>query len=671
MAKPSFRILCTALVALMLALYAWLGWSATLEKGPAFDESAHLTAGYSYWKFNDYRLQPENGNLPQRWAGLAVTPLSPTLEPSARPELWAASDVWNIGQDFLFAEGNPLELMLATGRGAMILWGVACGLLVFAWSRRLWGTPGALLSLALCAGSATMLAHGPMITSDMTAAFCLLGASGAFWRYLERPGFTRLVISLLMTGLTAIAKFSFVLLVPIYAILLAWNWNTFTRSFATTSASRLSAIITGLRVTGLVIAHALAAVVIVWAAFGFRYSADAGGMPVNASFYIPWDNLLPASGLKRELLVTLKDYRLLPEAYTHGFAYVLQASEARGAFAAGQVSTTGWWWFFPYAFLLKSTLAELMVVAALMIMAARRWLFSGGSKRLPSDLKAIAPLVALTLVYGGASILSNLNIGHRHILPLYLPLFIMAGALLRPGTGKKALTAAIALVVVNTIESVRAYPNYIAYFNPIAGPADQRWNHLVDSSLDWGQELPALASWLKTNRQGDEQVFLSYFGVADPRREGMRVVQFAPYSSQWHAPHLAKLTPGLYCISATLLQDSYSPLNGPWTHKLEATFHPLSQYFGDHPEELDDPKAFALFKGTWDEKRRWLFERARFARLAQYLRVRRPDAIINSAMLVYRLDQREVSLAVDAPTFVFQQMIEKAFADTNSIKAAP
>lgn len=664
MAKPQLHIPCTSLVALLLGLYAWFGWSATLEKGPAFDESAHLTAGYAYWKFNDYRLQPENGNLPQRCAGLAIMTLSPRLRPSSYPQLWETSDVWNIGQDFLYEEANPLELMLASARGMMILWGVACGLLVYAWSRRLWGTPGALLSLTLCTSSATMLAHGPMITSDMTAAFCLLAASGAFWRYVDQPSVISLTISLLMTGLAAISKFSFVLLMPIYAILLAWNWSAFTRSLGAISLSRLCAIL-GIRVAGLVIAHVAAAVVVVWAAFGFRYAANAGGMPANVSFYIPWDDLLPSSGLKRGLLIILKDYRLLPEAFTHGFAYVLQASEARGAFAAGEVNTTGWWWFFPYAFLLKSTLAELLLVAALIALAASRWMFSRGSRLLPSNLRLVAPLLALTLVYGCASIISNLNIGHRHILPLYLPLFIMAGALLRPGTGKKLLATAMVLVAANTVEAIYAYPNYLAYFNPIAGPSDQRWNHLVDSSLDWGQELPALSSWLKSNQQDDEQIFLSYFGVADPRREGLRVVQFAPYSSQWHTPRLAKLTPGLYCISATLLQDSYSPLNGPWTPRLESTFLLLSKYFGDHSDELNSPKAYALLKGTEAEKRRWLFERARFARLAQYLRVRNPDAVINSAILVYRLDQQEIALAIDAPTSVFQKLIEKAFAETN------
>jgi hypothetical protein len=662
MAKPPIRFFQTALISLILASYAWVAWTATLGKSPAFDESAHLTAGYSYWKFNDYRLQPENGNLPQRWAGLSLMPLAPKLNPSATADPWAKADVWTIGQHLLYEDGNSPEILMATGRAAMTLWGVAAGLLVFGWSRSLWGMWGALLSLALCAGSATMLAHGPLITSDMTAAFCLLAATGAFWRYQEKPCAVNLGLSLLLTGATALAKFSFVLLVPIYTLLLVWHQFTYAPSPVTTSPFKRRCRVF-LKTTGLVLAHSLVVLLMVWAAFGFRYEAEAPGMPTGVDLYVPWNDLLPDNGLKREMLMALKEHRILPEAYTHGFAYVLRASEARGAFAAGQVGTTGWWWFFPYAFLLKSSLAELLSVTALFIFSIHRWIISKRSHRLQGDLRKIAPLVTLVMVYGAASVFSSLNIGHRHILPLYLPLFIMAGALLRPAAKKMSRAVAIALVMLHVTETTYAYPNYLAYFNPMAGSPDQRWRHLVDSSLDWGQELPALADWLKIHRQPREHIFLSYFGVGDPRREGIYATQFAPYSSFWREPSLAKLEPGIYCISATLLQDSYSPFNGAWSNKLENTFWLLASYFADHSEEFQPGHSYTLRRGTLDEKRRWLFDRIRFARLAQYLRVRHPDDVINSSILIYRLDQREIALAIDAPTSSFRNMIEEAFAD--------
>jgi 4-amino-4-deoxy-L-arabinose transferase-like glycosyltransferase len=671
MPLPLRRPLLTALVALLLAAYAWTGWTASLVKGPAFDESAHLVAGYAYWKFNDYRLQPENGNLPQRWAGLALLPLAPRLDPADAPEEWATSDVWRVGQRVLYESGNTPEAMLAAARGAMILWGVAAGLLVFFWSRRLWGDAGGLLSLALCAGSTTMLAHGPLVTSDMAAAFCLLAASGAFWRQLREPSSGRLALSLALTGLTAIAKFSVLLLPGVYALLLVAHW-LLPREAAKRSARREAA-----RAALLVAAHGALACLVVWAAFGFRYQAGASGLPAPHQFYVPWDELLPENGPRRAVLTLLKEYRVLPEAYTHGLAYVLQASEARGAFAAGLSSSTGWWWFFPYAFLIKSSFAELAAVAGLSgiivwaVLAARKRLGSGDTRAVTTRLADLAaPLLALVFVYGAASLASNLNIGHRHILPLYPPLFILAGAFARRSAGRWSAAFAALLVAGQIAAAARAYPSYLASFNPLAGPPENRWRHLVDSSLDWGQDLPALSKWVAANRRPDERVYLGYFGVGDPLYEGMDAKPFAVFSAFWRQPELARLEPGLYCFGATVLQDVYSPVNGPWTQDKENAFRHQASRYRDHPELWNGALAH---KGAPAEHDRWVYERLRFARLAQYLRLRRPDAVIDSSMLVYRLDAEEVAIAIDLPTADMVTLLERAAGEParSAIKARP
>ncbi len=661
MAVPPRRALVLALVTFLLALHAWTAWTSTLGKGVAFDESAHLTAGYAYWTLNDYRLQPENGNLPQRWAGLAVMPLSPRLDPDAAPRFWSASDVWRIGQEFLYESGNSPELLLATSRAAMTLWGVAAGLLVFVWSRRLWGTAGGLLSLSLCAGSATVLAHAPLVTSDMCAAVCLLAATGAFWAFLEKPGRGRLAASLALTGLCAIAKFSFLLLPAIYAVL--FFWHEATKPSALSRARLLGSL--G-RLLPLVILHAGAALLVIWAAFGFRYEAAAPGLPAAANLYVPWEELLPEQGARRMLLVALKEHQILPQAFTHGLAYVLRASEARGAFAAGEVSTTGWWWFFPYAFVLKSTFAELLVVIALAALATRRWI--ARKPQITNDLRRLAPLLVLLGVYGLASLTSNLNIGHRHILPLYLPLFVCAGALLHPGAGRIARGCAALVGLLLAVETTRTYPNYFSYFNAFAGPPETRFEHLVDSSLDWGQELPALASWLAANRRPEEPVYLTYFGVGDPRHEGISAIQFAPYSTLWRPPRIEPLEPGLYCVSATILQDSYSLVNGPWTDAKENTFQILAALRRDSPALFD---GIISSKGDAKARQAWLFERLRFARLSNYLKLKKPEAVINSAILVYRLEHDEIAIAVDADTREFVRLLESAAEGRAAVKAAP
>src|SRR5687768_11410491 len=89
-------------VACLLAVHVCLAFLGILNRSVTSDETGHLTAGYSYWKYGDFRLQPENGNLPQRWGALPLLIESPELDPSRSRDNWANSRVWNIAQAFLF-----------------------------------------------------------------------------------------------------------------------------------------------------------------------------------------------------------------------------------------------------------------------------------------------------------------------------------------------------------------------------------------------------------------------------------------------------------------------------------------------------------------------------------------------------------------------------------------
>ncbi|HEY4989594.1 MAG TPA: hypothetical protein VII09_07295, partial [Opitutaceae bacterium] len=161
------------LAALFLGLYWWMATSVSDRQCTTGDEIAHLTAGYSYWTTDDYRLQPENGNLPQRWAALPLLGMKLTF-PRQDQTAWRVSDVWDLGFQWFYENGNDLAAMLRAGRGMIALLGVATGALVFLWARRLHGDTGAVLAVALFAFCPTMLANGALITSDMTATLMFL-----------------------------------------------------------------------------------------------------------------------------------------------------------------------------------------------------------------------------------------------------------------------------------------------------------------------------------------------------------------------------------------------------------------------------------------------------------------------------------------------------------------
>jgi hypothetical protein len=658
------RLGLVAGVTVLLALHWWLAITSQVSKGVAYDETAHLTAGYTYWKFDDYRFHTENGNLPQRWGGLALLAAEPAprLEPADNTLLWQNSHVWGVSQNFFFRSGNSTDYLLFTARATMAFWSVATGLLVFVWSRRLWGPAAGWFSLGLFAISPTMLAHGPLVTSDMCATFWLLAATGALWRMTERITPGRVLLAAGAVGLAAVAKFSAVLLPPIFVVLIAWRCLSrqpvtlsFRRGTPEKNLGSVSAKLAGLAGAGGVVA--LGTWTVIWTSFGWRFSGFAPGVPEGWKYYIPWPELLSMAGVWRTPLVTMLQWQVLPEAFIEGFAHLNYQGMGRSAFLLGNYSNTGWWWFFPYAFLAKSTLAELLAVVGAGALGVR-YLLRAARPRGLAALAPVFPLLALFAVYGAFAVLSPLNIGHRHILPLYPPLFILAGGLLAVPALRWLRRVAVPLVLLlGVAESVSARPDYLAFFNRAVGGSENGWRQLVDSSLDWGQDLPALATWLNTHRAPAEPLYLSYFGNGDPAYEGIKARELAGVYAYDKALRWYELEPGLYAISATMLQTVYNPWRGPWTVDREGLYRRLR---GDLAQPVPaGASAEERFKRNDQLK---ILDELRFARLAFYLRVRAPEASIGHTIFVYRLDRAEIAAVTEGSLTELADAIDRAAA---------
>src|SRR5262249_40995530 len=141
---------------------------------------AHVTGGFTFNHWNDYRLHPENGLLPQRWQALPAT-LVGAKYPGLTSPGWRLSVVWLLGYDFFYQKGNDPDWLLFTARAMNSLFGAATVVLVFGWSYRLWGPAGAAVSALFCALCPTMLAHSGLATSDMCMTFFFLAFSAAWW----------------------------------------------------------------------------------------------------------------------------------------------------------------------------------------------------------------------------------------------------------------------------------------------------------------------------------------------------------------------------------------------------------------------------------------------------------------------------------------------------------
>ncbi|GAB1490061.1 phospholipid carrier-dependent glycosyltransferase [Opitutaceae bacterium] len=669
MSRTTLRSLrLTALGALCL-LHVWMAASISRQFSTTADEIAHITAGYAYWTQHDYRFQPENGNLPQRWAALPLVVRGESF-PAQPDEAWATADVWSVGRAFFYGEGNDLPSLLASARLMIALLSGALCCLIFIWTRALLGSCAGWIALTLAVFSPTLLAHGGLATSDTSAALGFVATILAWSRLMQRVTPGRTVMVGLMAGGLALSKYSAVLFAPVALIILTvrltrrspvpFVWRGSVHRF--THARRLFPL------GGATFCALAVAVTVIWGAYGFRFSAS--DRP-EARFIQTWDEVLlrtpstpplaPANGrtasvvtplrpgLIQHTVAWMRDRRLLPEAYLYGLAFVDKHARSRLAYFAGEYRTDGWWEFFPTAFLLKTTLPTLALLG--LGIAA---LLTSPSRRRSAWLYRLTPVLALLLVYGGFSLQSRLNIGHRHLLPLYPAVFLLAGASALAIRRWRWLPVVIGLLLIWHIrESVWIRPHYLAYFNPIGGGPEKAHRLFVDSSLDWGQDLPGLRAWL-AEQAHDERVYLSYFGSGDPVHEGITATRFGDGYFDW----AARTTPpslggGIYCISATMFRRVYTHVRGPWDDAYEQAYQQLRTWLraaeatapGSLPRDIDGS---ALAE---EEIRARLFryEQLQFGRLCHFLEQRQVDAAIGYSILIFRLTEDEVQHALYGP----------------------
>ena len=268
----------------------------------------------------------------------------------------------------------------------------------------------------------------------------------------------------------------------------------------------------------------------------------------------------------------------------------------------------------------------------------------------------LTPLLILGGVNASASLTSHLDIGLRHILVLYPVLFVLAGANVYWLFYDRPLVKLVlpALLLGTMIESLAVWPNYLAFFNQFVGGPRKGYKYLVDSSLDWGQELPDLHQWLEKNvpASSNTPVYLSYFGTGDPAFYKINA-QILPGFFDPGPPQNFPLGGGVYCISATNLQGIYTRFPLPWSPDDERLYTQARNDIDLWNSTADNIAARNQLLeerdlASWNNLTR-IFGRLRLARLTAYLRHRTPDDEVGYSILIYRLSDDQVNQALLGP----------------------
>lgn len=544
------------LAAILLLFVFVITVSSIADDSLTMDELAHLPAGYSYLTQKDMRLNPEHPPLVKDLSAIPLLFINGIKFPSDI-KAWTEdiNGQWEFGNYFLFKTGNPAQTMIFWARIPMILILILAGFYIFRWAREIFGNEAGLLALFLFSFSPTFLAHGRLVTTDVGAATGALISTYYFIKFLKDSSRKNLIKSGISLGLAELAKFSLILLIPFFGITaIAW-------AIAKSKGAKETIKNVG-KYVGYCFLIGLVALIPIWIVYQYHTWGYPAERQVSDTSYT-----LKSFGSQAlvNMVVFMADKPILrPIAqYLLGLFMVLQrASGGNTGYFMGQISAAGWKLYFPMVYLIKETLifhifSLIAVIYAIYLgIKNTRHSLNSFKYRISQWIKIhIAELSALLfiIIYWTTSLKSNLNIGVRHLLPAFpFTIIIISGFIvmfLKNQHMEKIKKAVFALLIVFQAYSVLSvYPYFLAYFNEAVGGPSQGYKYVVDSNLDWGQDLKRLNQWAEKN--GVDKIYLNYFGGSDTEYYlGDKYIYWDGLNTK------DKMTESKYlAVSATLLQ---------------------------------------------------------------------------------------------------------------------
>ncbi|MFH1645316.1 MAG: glycosyltransferase family 39 protein [Candidatus Omnitrophota bacterium] len=592
------------IVILLLCVFALLAVSSMSQKSATCDEIAHhIPAGYSYLKMWDFRLNPSNPPLSRYLMAVPLTFLN--LKAPFDDNVWKEADSPGFGQKFFFEYNfGKARKMIFLSRIPMVLVGMLGGLLTFLFASRLYSKKAGVLALFLYCFSPNIIAHAHLATTDITAACFMLFAVYAFWRFVKAQNIKSFIIAGTALGLAQLSKYTAVILYPTFLLLavIEYLYSKFHCHPERSEGSREAVILSEMKDPDMQDSSAspqndaslfikvflifVLSVVVLWAGYGFRMKPflKEANRPqekielvskAGKRFVSGWNDKM-AQGTEK----FLREVPLPLTTYITGlFGVIKHGQEGHRMFFMGRWSEFGNPFYYLTAIMIKTPLSILLLSLMAIFISIKK-----GIKR--DELFVLAPMAILLLTAS----FNKLQLGLRYILPFYPLLIIFASkviltschsrlcenpsfvtprrctrglssfGLLRGVTkvlfSLRGLTnffknhwqklGILVLCIFLIFLNLLIWPDYLAYFNVLCGGPQKGWKVLRDSNIDWGQDLPALAKYLKEN--GINEVVLSYFGEDNPALYGIKHRKFS-------IEELAKPGELVYAISVNYIDS--------------------------------------------------------------------------------------------------------------------
>jgi len=478
------------------------------------DEAEHLSAGYSYLKTGDFRLNPQH---PPFIKSLAAAPLL-FLDPRFNLDdpNWKSDPPRGVpfGVNFLYT--NDADRLLFWGRLPIVFLSLLLGLYVCKWASELFGPSAGLTALFLYSFCPNIIAHSRVVTMDMGLSCFSLISLYYLWRYVRRGGNGNRLAAATALGLALASKFSAVILLPTFALILATAvfWPSSVQLFlqrqqaqkGSKRKARQNNVFIPIDLRSRITSAASVYLVILFVA----------GLVVYAAYFFPGDPLFYWKGAS-----------LVNKDHNPQYQYYLL-----GHFKQGR-----WWYYFLLAFLIKTPVPTLILLCLSLALYK-----SYHSEHWLDEAFLILPTLIFTAL---TSALAD-DIGLRYLLPIYPLIFIFVSRLASFFSRNRLQTAlAVFLGVWYLFAGLHVYPDYLAYFNELVGGPERGYKYLDDSNIEWGQDLKRLKAYM--DQHGVERIRLLYPWNASPEYYGIKGQTVTP--DEWYG----KPSPGVYAISTHAL----------------------------------------------------------------------------------------------------------------------
>ena len=531
------------LFVLIFAIFLGLAYNVTRSMSPTYDEQNHLTRGIAILKTGDFRLSLHHPPLPnvlnalpvmigsEYWWNDKSDDFTEKVD-SFNPESEEFLNIWTAASEVLYENQTPALGIKAikASRVMTLLFALLAGVIIFLWAKELFGPLGGIISATIFLFDPNVIAHATVTTTDMAAVATILLAVYLLRKYIQSPSAKTLIFCGIAVGMAFLCKFSSLILLPIFGLILLFNIH----------GEKISKRLFNALVSGILMLFV--AGVVLFVGYGFKVEKFAAK---------PGDSFSQQYEGKGNLPVPAKQY-------LRGLKTLTGEADGHKAYLNGVSDDTGkgWWYYFPATFVYKTNWVALALILITIVLFA---LPTCREKvHLSKDEALFLGIPILIYLLAGFGLLGiSLNLGVRHLLPIYPFIYIFVGAVGKAIDFHDVKGKIIVLLVMLSYGMIIAtnHPNYLSYFN--ISNADR---YLIDSNFDWGQDIEKMTN---INTEG-LPLYFSYFGTTTPvsaRLECYYMPGMGVMTSVNMQQEIKK--PSFFAISATCLRggEVYTGVN--------------------------------------------------------------------------------------------------------------